>query len=89
MIKIFIYSFIIIAGLNAILRTFSREYVTSLGKSVFDISPLQGKVYARQANIFEIILCYLINTLGALKNIMIYGLAGIITLIAYLIGIIF
>lgn len=48
MIKVSIYSFVIIAGLNAILRTFSKEYVTSLGKSVFDISPLQGKVYARQ-----------------------------------------
>jgi len=85
MLKIFIYSFLILSALNSILRTFSEGYLTELGVSVFDMSQLQKKVFDRQANIFEIVLMYLLNMLQAVKNIYIYIIAGIITLIFYFI----
>ncbi len=87
MISVFIYSFIIFAVLNAILLTFS--YIPGQGKSAVSMSELQLKVLGRQANIFEIILCYIINVVRAIKNIFIYLLAGLITLIWYLITLIF
>lgn len=89
MLSIFLYAFLIISALNAILITFSKAYLTELGKSTFDISLIQSKVYNNDASLLEIIMCYFINLFKALKNIWIYVISGVVVLIAYLVGLFF